>query len=271
MRAVTFAATLAFTLVAGRAFADDSTTQIVEKLAEKGYQQQAAGAYADAIATYLKAYELSRTSEIIFNVATIYDRKLHERELASEYYRRYIQLPDATPDLVKRATERLTTLKHEAEEARKVVPQAPAPAPPAAPSSPAAAPSSTAVGPAPPAVERPDPVWRTTGIVVGAVGFAGVVGSLALGAAAKSKNDAANSECSGLSCGSQRGVNDAHDAGTFATSATIAVVAGGALLAGGVVLFVVAPRSLAPAAGARWTVSPRVGAGGGVLSLSGTF
>src|ERR1700729_920445 len=107
---------LALGLVGQPAFADESSRQTVEQLAEKAYQQHAAGKYAESIATYLKAYEISKASETLFNVATIYDRKLNERELAEDYYRRYIRQPDANPDLVRRATERLTTMKREAQE-----------------------------------------------------------------------------------------------------------------------------------------------------------
>ena len=46
------------------------------QLAEQAYDLQASGKYADAIAMYLKAYELSRDALTLLNVATIYDRKL---------------------------------------------------------------------------------------------------------------------------------------------------------------------------------------------------
>jgi len=269
MKAAALAVALTLALVARPAFAEEATTQTVEQLTDKAFQQAAAGAYADSIATYLKAYELNKASDILYNVANLYDRKLHERELATVYYRRYIEQPDTNPDLVKKATDRLTSLKHEAEEARRASPQAPAPvAPPVGPRSP---PGAASPGPVQPGPERPDPGWRTAGIVIGAVGLAGVLSSLALGAAAKSKNDAASNECGGVWCGTQRGVDDAHDATTFATSATVAAAAGGALLAGGIVLYFVAPRSFAPTTGARWTVTPQVGAGTGTLSLSGSF
>jgi len=257
-------ASLVVELTVAPAFGDDTSTQTVEQLAEQAYEQHAAGKYADSIATYLKAYEISKTSEILFNVATIYDRKLHERELAADYYRRYIRQPDATPDLVKRATERLTGLKREAEEeqARRVA------APPVMPT-PGTVPSQPAATEVP---ASPDAGWRTTGIIVGATGVAGILASLALGAAAKTRNDAANSECSGASCGTEQGVIDARDAGNYATWSTVVAAAGGALLVGGVVLFLAAPRRPSAArVGTTLSVAPQLGGRGGGLSLSASF
>jgi hypothetical protein len=84
-----------------------------QELADRAYELHSAGDFAASIATYLKAYELSNAGVILLNVATIYDRKLHERDLAADYYRRYLHAPDAEPDLVQKATQRLTTLKQE--------------------------------------------------------------------------------------------------------------------------------------------------------------
>ena len=119
-RAVTVAAlSLAFAFAAPVArAADPQTPETTEQLAEHAYQLQASGKYAEAVATYLKAYDLSKDALTLLNIARIYDQKLHENELASEYYRRYVMAPDAEPERVKRVTERLTALKHEAEEER---------------------------------------------------------------------------------------------------------------------------------------------------------
>lgn len=253
-------------LTAAPAFGDGSSAQTVEQLAEQAYEQHAAGQYGDSIATYLKAYELGKASEILFNVATIYDRKLGERELAEDYYRRYIRQPDATPDLVRRAIERLTALKQEEDQqARKAVAPSPQPAP--SPSIPPAIPPVPSLDPT-----VRDPTWRTTGLIVGATGAAGVIASLALGAAAKAKNDAANGECNGLSCPTQQGVSDAHDAGNYAAWSTVAAVVGGLALAGGIVLYVGAPRtSSAARSGTTLSLtSPRSGHGG-AMSLSARF
>src|SRR3954464_11901786 len=72
-----------------------------EQLANEAYEQHTAGRYAEAIATYLRVYEMSKAGTVLFNVATIYDRKMHERDLAMDYYRRYLRAADAEPALVQ--------------------------------------------------------------------------------------------------------------------------------------------------------------------------
>jgi tetratricopeptide (TPR) repeat protein len=250
--------------------------QTVEQLANLAYQQHQQGQYAESISTYLKAYEISKAADILFNVATIYDRKLHERELAADYYRRYIRTPDPSPELVKRATERLTSLKKEAadEQAAKNA----APAPSAAPA-PTAAPAPSAVPAGPTAEERADSLgaertWRTVGIVTGAVGLAGVTASMILGGLAKTSNDKANANCNGSVCASQQGVSDAHDAGTYATASTIAIAGGLAVLALGVTIYVTAPKPIAGSgsiAPGGVTLAPNVGSSGGGLTVAGAF
>jgi hypothetical protein len=95
--------------------AESNPTAAAEELADQAYKQQAAGKYAEAIGTYVRAYELSGAGAILFNVATIYDRKLHERSLAMEYFRRYLQTADAQAAFVQKATDRLSVLRAEAD------------------------------------------------------------------------------------------------------------------------------------------------------------
>src|SRR5438132_10258592 len=83
---------LAHALVAAPVRADEpDKDRAAEALAREAYAQHAAGSYSESIATYMKAYELSGATAILFNIAAIYDRKLHERALAIEYFRRYLQ------------------------------------------------------------------------------------------------------------------------------------------------------------------------------------
>lgn len=258
--------------------------QTVEQLANQAYQLHEQGKYAESIATYLKAYEISRASEILFNVATIYDRKLHERELAADYYRRYIRTPDPNPELVKRATERLTTLKKELddEEAQRNANPPPTAAPTAAPAPAASAPASGAPASTEPVDDgSAQRGWHTAGIVTGAVGLAGVTASMILGSLAKSSNDKANSECSGAVCSSQQGVSDARDAGTFATASTVTFIAGMAMLVAGVTMYIAAPSSSGSASGSgsqsqgqaagRLVVAPGLSPSGGGLAVLGRF
>jgi hypothetical protein len=246
-----------------------------QQLAEQAYAQQESGHYAEAVATYLKAYEMSKDGLTLLNIATIYDRKLHEPVLASEYYRRYLMSPDADPERVRKVTERLELLRQETERAAQ--PSATPPPPPVAPA-PAPAPSppplETTTTPLPPAHPEEKSsgggTLRALGIVVGSVGLAGVAGSMVLGEMAKNKNDQANAVCRGSACSSGAGVQLANDAGNFATVATATFIGGATLLASGVIMFALAPS------GPKHTetglvVAPSVGTTGGGLLLRGAF
>ena len=193
-----------------------------QQLADRAYELHAAGDYAAAIAMYLRAYEASTSAVTLLNVATIYDRKLHEGQLASDYYRRYLRAPDAEPDLVQKATERLTALKQGQESASTRAPASP-----------------NAVDLAAPSRGRSE---RTVGIAVGATGLAGVGASLVLALLAKSKNDDANAICDGAACSTDEGVHLAHQAGVLATASTLSFFAGLGLAGGGLALILLAPR-----------------------------
>jgi hypothetical protein len=242
-------------LVPARALADGGSVQAdAQALVDRAYEEHAAGRYVEAVGSYLKAYELTKTTAILYNVAIIYDRSLHEPGLATEYYRRYVEARDATPDLVQRATERIAMLKKEIEEeeAKKVTELAapPAPAETSQAATPALAPPNAAPVPAPSA-EAPAAAsagsggsgLRTVGLVLGGVGLAGIGTSMALGLIAKNKDDEANITCGPATCSTRQGFTAEHDAVSFATAATVTFIAGAAILASGVTLYVVAPRS----------------------------
>jgi hypothetical protein len=116
------------------------------------------------------------------------------------------------------------------------------PAPPVAPPPPAPASTGT-----------PGSTQRVVGVVLGSVGLAGLAAGSVFGLLAKKHLDDSNGHCTGAVCDST-GVSAVSDARSSATVSTIAFIAGGALLAGGVVVYLVAPRSgrsvgLAPGAG----------------------
>jgi hypothetical protein len=269
---------LAFLSSPARADAPAAPTATAEQLAEQAYQQHASGKEAEAIATYLRAYELSHAAAILFNVATIYDRKLRERGLAEDFYRRYLGAPDAEPELTRKATERLTSLKKEdedeAEAKRAAVVVAPVPTttPPAiAPQS--EPPAASVVQPAPAAVASPASnghTVRTVGIVVGALGVAGVGASMVLGVLAKAKNDDANAVCNGATCANENGVMLANQAGSLASASTVTFVAGLALVGGGITTYLLAPKDPASPM-ARIRITPEVGLDRAGVSIGGSF
>src|SRR5205814_3285664 len=123
-------------------------------------------------------FEISKAGAILFNIATIYDRKLHERALAIEYFRRYLEATDAEPEFARRATERLSALKaEEAAEAQVRSWVRVSPPPPGAPAPPAAVAAATPSRAAP----SDGAGLRHAGLIVGGVGLLGVGAGLVLG------------------------------------------------------------------------------------------
>ncbi len=116
---------------------------------------------------------------------------------------------------------------------------------------------------------------RTLGLVVGGVGLAGLAVGTYFGLRTFSQQAIVEENCEGSLC-NQQGFDADQDAHTSATVSTIAVAAGGVLLAGGVVLYLIAgdapdapdvERSAAPS---LW-LSPRVGLGRADLSVGGAW
>lgn len=145
-----------------------------------------------------------------------------------------------------------------------------APAPPAATvagaptvaPSPSSAPPSAASSDAPRASPRSGSTQRAAGLVLGGVGIAGLVaGGISGGLALKKKNDVP-AQCNGSVCNAD-GISSLDGAKNAATISTISFIAGGALVATGAIVFLVAPR--APAT-TGWTFSP--GSDGAIAGLT---
>jgi hypothetical protein len=136
---------------------------------------------------------------------------------------------------------------------------------------PAAAPAPPAPAPAPP--PAPPPVThgsgqRAAGLVTGAVGLAGLIVGTTFGLIARSDNNDAKSDCPTDSTCSPSGVASTTSAQHAATASTIAFVAGGALTAAGLVLYLTAP-SASPRSVDSLALSPIIGAAAGGLALHG--
>jgi hypothetical protein len=115
-------------------------------------------------------------------------------------------------------------------------------------------PIATSTGGAPArstSTEVPGRTQRVWGVITGGVGAVGMVVGGVLGLAAKSTYDDALLSCQGgLSACSVEGVEGVERAHAQALASTLAFVLGGALVVGGVVLYLTAPTSSgAPAAG----------------------
>jgi hypothetical protein len=107
---------------------------------------------------------------------------------------------------------------------------------------------------------------RTIALTLGAVGVVGLGVGTFFGVKAIGKNSDAEKRCAGASC-DQAGLDLTNEAEDAALISNIAFGAGLALVAAGVVLYVMAPSS----AGESVALSPALAPGGGGLSLSGAF
>ncbi len=171
---------LAGALPTGAAAQDAPAAVDVEALARRASELYKAEQYTEAVSVYLQAWQAAPAAALLYNVAHIYDRKLGERELAIDFYRKYITSPDADPTAVARATERIQVLKQQQAEA------AAAPKP---------APVVTAPPPDPPPVvtqpaEPPSGRRRAVGWILAGTGTALLAGGGVLGYVARTDADA---------------------------------------------------------------------------------
>lgn len=131
------------------------------------------------------------------------------------------------------------------------VPVTPAPPPPPPPL------------PPPPVTRRDERgnTQRLVGYVVGGAGLVGLGVGGAFGISALSFKQSRDGHCTGNNLCDRTGVHEDTNARHAATASTVAFIAGGALLAGGVVLVLTAPKNRAVT----------VGVGPGALTVGGAF
>jgi hypothetical protein len=144
----------------------------------------------------------------------------------------------------------------------------------ARPASVAASTSSSAAPPPPPA---PSSGAQTTiGLVAGAAGIVAIGVGAVFGVMASSSWSSSQSECASPSdCSNHaQAVSDHDAASTEATVSTVGFALGGALLAGGLVLWLTAPKDTSPEASSEARsirVAPTVGRRGAGVALGGSF
>lgn len=202
----------------GNEDATDAASERAETLAARARDEAARGEAQKAIDSYNEAYAASPAAVILFNIAVVHEQARHVDE-AVLFYRRAIAAGDLDPTLVTRATERIAALEKPA----RVMKPTPVPPTPAG-----------------------DDGWhrlRVAGVVVAGAGVValGVTGVLAV--VAKSKDSDADSFCDGDRCTNARALELTDDARGLATAATVTFVSGAVLVASGVVLWMVAPRT----------------------------
>ncbi len=237
----------------------DPRNAAVEELASRAAERYAAGDYAQAIALTTKAYDIRPLGALLYNIAIIYDKKLKERDLAIDYYRRFLAARDAEPALLEKATHRLELLKAAPE------PPVPPPAPPPAVTAPPVLPPATAN----PRDDAEQPLARRRTIMLASggtllalgvvgIGVGGILGLVAM----KNNNDAA-AFCNGAACTDGRALGLTGDAMSAANASTALFVVGGVAAAAGAVLLAIAPSAKRP----RVTLAP-MGTG---LALAGQW
>jgi len=125
----------------------------------------------------------------------------------------------------------------------------------AAPEPVAAAPVATVAAEPPPEPPPPAPAegaqssglggQRIAALVVGGVGVAGIAVGSIFGVQAMKKKKTVDNDCDGSVCETNTGVTAGEDGYSAARISTISMIAGGACLAGGVVLWLTAPKKSA--------------------------
>jgi hypothetical protein len=114
---------------------------------------------------------------------------------------------------------------------------------------------------------------KMLGLVAGGVGLAGIAMGTVFGVLTLSEASQQRTDCaSATNCARYSQAASDHSTGvTDRTISTVGFVAGGALLAGGAVLFFTAGHPSEVPAATAWTIIPGVGPGGGGLLLKGDF
>lgn len=129
-----------------------------------------------------------------------------------------------------------------------------------------------------PAPEKPQVVvsdssgmpWRTTGFILAGVGAVGlgvgaVTGLMAIGSAGTVR-DSCNRTTTPAVCTSQEGLDAMSSGSTQSTLSTVGFVAGGTLLAAGIVMIVVAPKG-----DKKTAIAPMMGPGAGGVTVWRAF
>jgi tetratricopeptide (TPR) repeat protein len=217
--------------------------KLAEELAQQAFDAYQKGDFAAAIALYKKAYQSSAAGVILFNIANIYDKKLKDKEQAFDYYRKYLRSGDTEPELVKRASERIDTVRAEIEAGKRTQEEERNAA--AGGSNPngsgTVAPGTVVLPPPPPPPDPPRTATQKLGLAAGGVGLATLAGGGLFAYLARSKNKDAAGSCNDRVCQDDAGLQAVKDARKWANLSTGFVIAGAALITTGVVLYIYGP------------------------------
>lgn len=255
--------------------ADAAAVARAEAHASAAFEAYRRKEYVRAVSLYEQALSAAPNAALVlYNIARIYDVGLRSRGLAIDYYHRFIAAPGAAPEQISNARTRIAELEAAERAAvhQKLALEA-APQREAAP--------RDAVVPAAPRLARPslpppaEPAWTSrevAAVAVGGVGLASVGVGAGYWLSARAKSDIWKRDCDGNACSTERAVNAAEAASTQFAVGAAALVAGGALMALGGVLWFVDFSSGTPAEGpSSWSLSPVVGRSEISAAFSGRF
>lgn len=102
----------------------------IEQLSDLGLRLFQAGDFKGAVKAYREAYQFEPVGALLYNIAFIYDKKLDDPQLALDYYRRFVNAPDADRDTRLAAFERIVEITEELAEKTPVTPPVTPPPPP---------------------------------------------------------------------------------------------------------------------------------------------
>jgi len=244
----------------GRAYADPPTqaerTKQAQVYADQAYVAYQSQDWLKAIAMYIESYKLVASAEVLFNIATLYDKKVGNKQLALDYYERHNGAPDASSELIAKAAARINALRQK---------EGPKPAT-----------TDTPVVPvtvtAPPPSDRRQ-TFRTAGLVTGLLGLAGIGVGIGFGVVAIGKAGEAHAAgCMNNSCPDAASAEKDRSAFTSGTVSTVTLVLGGALAVVGITLVIIAPKKAAKkATRASLQLTPSVGPNSVGLGFSGVM
>jgi tetratricopeptide (TPR) repeat protein len=241
---------------------------LAERYAAAAFDAYRAREYERAISLYQQALAAAPSTDILYNIARVYDAGLRDRRAAIEYYERYRAHPRATPELFETATRRLAELRA-AEAATSPVPSGsadtitrefPGDTPARLPAAPVSTPTDRGLQP-----------LEVTALAFGAAGLVGIGLGIGFGLSARAEEDTWGRDCNGNQCNSQRGVDAAEAAARSASVATAGFAVGGGLLAVSALLWLIDSDNEQPSAAVSLRVEPALGTSSLGGTLSGQF
>src|SRR5215475_9329237 len=225
-----------FLLAGGVAWAgpSDADIEAAKKHYQSGAQSYEAGAYDDAIKEFHEAYRLSKAPALLYNLSQAYEKK-GDYAGARDYLKRYIDSGNAEESEMPQLQEKLRAYEQQI----RAKPAEPKPKPVPPPQPRPSPPPPEAVTPPPPEPAAGGPPFKVWKWVAGGAGVASVVLATVFAIDAKSQQNKIE-DAQGRGMPYTQELQDAYSRGQRDNTLSVVFgVAGGALLATSVVMFVI--------------------------------